>query len=67
MIVMNTVILMNDTKYISETLNGVVPEKYKEVEGRIIIRNSRDSSVTDDGNVIKYSYISIIYLLFLLF
>lgn len=54
-------------KYISETLNGVVPEKYKEVEGRIIIGNSRDSSVTDDGNVIKYSYISIIYLLFLLF
>ena len=54
-------------KYISETLNGVVPEKYKEVEGRIIIGNSRDSSVTDDGSVIKYSYISIIYLLFLLF
>ena len=54
-------------KYIKDTLNGVVPEKYKEVEGRITITNGRDSMLTNDELMLKYSYIFIFGFLLMLF
>jgi 2',3'-cyclic-nucleotide 2'-phosphodiesterase (5'-nucleotidase family) len=54
-------------KYIQDTLSGVVPEKYKETEGRITITNGRESMLTSEGFMMKSSYISIIGFLLLLF
>ena len=54
-------------KYIQDTLNGVIPEKYKEVEGRITITNGRESMLTSEGFMMKSSYICIIGFLLLLF
>ena len=53
-------------KYIKGTLNGVIPEKYKEVEGRIIFTIGRDSTATGDGFMVKHSFRFILGFLLLL-
>ena len=60
-------------KYISQTLNGIVPEKYKEVEGRILKTNGRNMTnpdgtpmtLTGDGFFMKFAEKLIFFLLLL--